>query len=65
MNAAALLLVLLAAGLHATWNYCAKRAGGGLPFVFLTGLIICSLYVPVVAVIMVTAAITVCATSSA
>lgn len=50
MTPLALLLVLLAAVLHAVWNYCAKRAGGGLPFVFLTGLIICSLYVPVVAV---------------
>lgn len=50
MNSLALLLVLIAAFLHATWNYCAKRAGGGLPFVYLVGLIICSLYVPVIAV---------------
>jgi len=50
MTPLALVLVLFAAVLHALWNYCAKRAGGGLPFVFLTGLIICSLYVPVVAV---------------
>lgn len=50
MTLAALLLVLVAAGLHATWNLAAKRAGGGLPFVFLGGLIICSLYLPVVAV---------------
>lgn len=49
MNATALLLVLVAAVLHAVWNLCAKRAGGGLPFVYVVGLIICTLYVPVVA----------------
>lgn len=48
MTAAALLLILTAAVLHATWNYCVKRAGGGLPFVYLVGLIICALYLPVV-----------------
>ncbi|MBS0631529.1 MAG: EamA family transporter [Verrucomicrobia bacterium] len=48
MTPLALLLLLAAAGLHATWNYCAKRAGGGLPFVWLVGAIICSCYVPVV-----------------
>lgn len=49
MTPLALLLVLAAAVLHATWNLCAKKAGGGLPFVYLVGLIICSLYVPVLA----------------
>jgi drug/metabolite transporter (DMT)-like permease len=48
MTTLALVLVLIAAGLHATWNLCAKRAGGGLPFVWAVGAIICSLYVPVV-----------------
>lgn len=47
MTAFALFLVLLAAGLHASWNYCAKRAGGGLPFVWSVGVAICALYVPV------------------
>ena len=47
MTTLALLLVLIAAALHASWNYCVKRAGGGLPFVYLVGLIICALYVPV------------------
>jgi drug/metabolite transporter (DMT)-like permease len=47
MTAFALALVLVAAVLHATWNLCAKRAGGGLPFVWLVGAVICSLYVPV------------------
>ena len=50
MTAFALLLVLLAAMLHATWNYCAKRAGGGLPFVYVVSLVICSLYIPAIAV---------------
>lgn len=50
MTLAALLLVLAAAVLHATWNYCAKRAGGGLPFVWLVGAIICACYVPVLLV---------------
>lgn len=47
MTAFALTLVLVAAVLHATWNLCAKKAGGGLPFVWLVGVVICSLYVPV------------------
>ena len=46
----ALGLVLVAAVLHATWNLCAKRAGGGLPFVWLVGALICAGYVPVLAV---------------
>src|ERR1044072_6162672 len=49
MTAFALALVLIAAVLHATWNLCAKKAGGGLPFVWLVGVVICSLYVPVLA----------------
>jgi drug/metabolite transporter (DMT)-like permease len=49
MTAFALTLVLIAAVLHASWNLCAKRAGGGLPFVWLVGAIICALYVPVIA----------------
>jgi drug/metabolite transporter (DMT)-like permease len=48
MTAFALLLVLIAAVFHATWNYCAKRAAGGLPFVWLVGAIICIGYIPVV-----------------
>ena len=42
----ALGLVLVAAVLHATWNLCAKRAGGGLPFVWLVGALICASPVP-------------------
>jgi drug/metabolite transporter (DMT)-like permease len=47
VTALALVLVLIAAVLHATWNLCAKRAGGGLPFVWIVGATICSLYLPV------------------
>ena len=50
MPPVALGLVLVAAVLHATWNLCAKRAGGGLPFVWLVGALICAGYVPVLAV---------------
>ena len=50
MTSLALILLLIAAVLHATWNYWAKRAGGGLPFVYLVGLMIVAGYVPVVTV---------------
>jgi drug/metabolite transporter (DMT)-like permease len=50
VTALALVLVLIAAILHATWNLCSKRAGGGLPFVWLVGATICTLYVPVLAI---------------
>ncbi len=50
MTSLALLLLLVAAVLHATWNYWAKRAGGGLPFVYLVSILIVAGYVPVVAV---------------
>jgi drug/metabolite transporter (DMT)-like permease len=47
MTAFALTLVLIAAVLHATWNLCAKRAGGGLPFVWVVTIVICIGYLPV------------------
>ena len=50
MTAFALTLILIAAVLHASWNLCAKRVGGGLPWVWLVGAIICAFYLPVVAV---------------
>ena len=49
MTAAALVLMLIAAVLHATWNLCAKKAGGGLPFVWLVTIVICALFLPVLA----------------
>lgn len=47
MTPLALALVLVAAVMHATWNYAAKRSGGGLPFVWLGGLMSLALYIPV------------------
>lgn len=49
MSALALALVLVAAFSHATWNLAAKKSGGGLPFVWLSGSLALLLYVPVVA----------------
>jgi drug/metabolite transporter (DMT)-like permease len=49
MSAAALILILFAALTHATWNLAAKRSGGGLPFVWLTGLISFAFYIPGIA----------------
>jgi drug/metabolite transporter (DMT)-like permease len=48
MSAYALGIVLIAAFTHATWNFAAKRAGGGLPFVWLSCCIGLVLYIPVV-----------------
>ncbi len=39
MSTDALLLVVCGALLHALWNLCAKKAAGGLPFVWLFGLV--------------------------
>ena len=50
MTTLALSLILVAAFLHATWNYCAKRASGGLPFVWVANVIICACYVPAIAI---------------
>ncbi len=48
MTPLALGIVLVAAFSHATWNYAAKRSGGGLPFVWLTGLVSFAFYIPAV-----------------
>ena len=48
MTPLALSLILVAAFTHATWNYAAKRSGGGLPFVWLGGLLSLAIYAPVV-----------------
>lgn len=50
MTAFALTLVLIAACTHATWNFAAKLAGGGLPFVWLSAAMNVSLYVPILVV---------------
>ncbi|MBK6419977.1 MAG: EamA family transporter [Ignavibacteria bacterium] len=44
----AVLLVLSSAVIHAVWNLQAKKVGGGLPFVLLTGIVSTVLYLPVV-----------------
>ena len=46
MTTLALILVLAAAVLHATWNLCAKRAASGLPFVWVTGVLSFALWTP-------------------
>lgn len=47
MTGLALLLVLTAAVLHATWNLLAKRASGGIAFLWLFCLISAVIYAPV------------------
>jgi drug/metabolite transporter (DMT)-like permease len=49
MSLLALSLVLAAAVLHATWNLYAKRASGGMGFVYLVGVVNVALYAPFVA----------------
>lgn len=48
MSAMALFIVLFAAFTHATWNLAAKRAGGGLPFVWLGCALGLAFYAPAV-----------------
>lgn len=47
MSLTALLLVLAGALCHATWNIVAKKAGGGLPFVWLFGMVSVVAAIPV------------------
>lgn len=46
MTLFALALVLAAAFIHATWNLLAKRAGGGVAFVWLFGALSATIYAP-------------------
>lgn len=46
MTAFALVLILIAAALHATWNLAAKRAASGLPFVWASGVLSLVLWTP-------------------
>lgn len=48
MSALAIVLVLSAAVLHATWNYLAKRCYGGIPFVWLSSLMAAIIYAPLI-----------------
>lgn len=49
MSTFALALIFAAAFAHATWNLAAKRSNGGLPFVWLSGLLSFGFYIPAVA----------------
>lgn len=51
MTLLALALVVAAAFVHATWNYFAKRVGGGPPFVWLFGAVAAVLYAPLAAAV--------------
>lgn len=53
MTAFALLLVLIAALLHALWNLLAKRARGGVPFTWLFSLLTVVLWAPIIVVYMI------------
>lgn len=46
MTLVALVLILIAAFLHATWNLLAKRIGGGAVFVWLMGVLSSTIYAP-------------------
>ena len=46
MSRFALVLILVAAVIHAGWNVLAKKASGGAPFVWLYGVVAASLYAP-------------------
>jgi drug/metabolite transporter (DMT)-like permease len=47
----ALVLIIIAAFLHASWNFVAKKSGGTTIFAFLTALVTSILWLPVVGVI--------------
>lgn len=53
MSATALLLVLAAASIHATWNLLLKRTGGGIAFVWLFGTAASLIYAPLALAIIV------------
>ena len=53
MNSIALLLILVAAIVHASWNFFAKHSGGSVPFIWLFGAISSVIYLPVAAVVVV------------
>ena len=51
MNGIALMLVLVAAFVHASWNFFAKHSGGSVAFIWLFGAISSVIYFPVAAVV--------------
>ncbi len=54
MSALAIILVLCAALLHATWNFSAKRCYGGVTFVWLYSVIAAIIYAPLIVVLFLT-----------
>lgn len=52
MDALALILILISAFVHASWNFLAKRAGGGVAFVWLFTLCGVIIYAPLAAVVL-------------
>ncbi len=54
MTGIALILVLVAAFAHSGWNYLTKKAGGGLPFIWLFAGLASTMYLPVAVYVMVT-----------
>ena len=53
MTGLALVLVLSSAVLHATWNYYAKRVGGGAGFIWLSTIIQAVVYAPLALIVVV------------
>lgn len=53
MNALALTLVFVAAFAHSGWNFLTKKAGGGLPFIWLFAGLASAMYLPVAASVLV------------
>ncbi len=51
MSSFALVLILVAAFVHATWNLLAKRARGGVPFVWLFSALTLIIYAPLALVV--------------
>lgn len=54
VSALAIVLVLSAAVLHATWNYLAKRCYGGIPFVWLISMVAGTVYAPLIVLLFLT-----------
>ncbi|MEP7292755.1 MAG: DMT family transporter [Chloroflexota bacterium] len=57
MSAFAIVLVLSAAVIHATWNYLAKRTYGGIPLVWLYGTIATIAYSPFILILFLTTSV--------
>ena len=51
MNSIAILLILVAAVVHASWNFLAKHSGGSIACIWLFGAISTVIYFPVVVVV--------------